>query len=48
MLLFESMMDTVLFARDKWLKDHRHGNDCSLLLLVWLIIIVLISFSLSE
>ena len=25
MLLFESMMDTVLYARDKWLRDPRHG-----------------------
>ncbi len=25
MLLFESMMDTVLYARDKWLRDPQHG-----------------------
>lgn len=24
-LLFESMLDTVIFARDKWLKDTTHG-----------------------
>ena len=29
MLLFESMMDTVLFARDKWLKDCRQGDGRS-------------------
>ena len=25
-LLFESMLDSVLFARDKWLKDSRQSN----------------------
>jgi protein arginine N-methyltransferase 3 len=31
-LLFESMMDTVLYARDKWLKDPRqvYPNHCSM------------------
>ena len=24
-LLFESMLDTVIFARDKWLKDQARG-----------------------
>ncbi|XP_065904180.1 protein arginine N-methyltransferase 3-like isoform X2 [Dysidea avara] len=30
-LLFESMLDTVIFARDKWLKDHSYiyPNKCS-------------------
>lgn len=25
-LLFESMLDTVLYARDKWLKDRSYGE----------------------
>ncbi len=27
-LLFESMLDTVIFARDKWLKDQARGIYC--------------------
>ena len=26
-LLFESMLDTVLYARDKWLNDKTQGRD---------------------
>jgi hypothetical protein len=27
-LLFESMFDTVIFARQKWLKPDGQGNEC--------------------
>jgi len=32
-LLFESMLDTVLFARDKWLADDGVGEFCIILAL---------------